>query len=166
MRPRTLAILLGLSLVLNVFVVGAFVGVFFGQATGLARPGAPRPNPIMAAADRLNPVDRDSFRALMQDEVQREGPTALDARLARRQAGDLLRAPTFDRAAAAAALDRARSDDAQVRQAIENAMLDFAAKLDQRDRSTLADGLGRGSRWLARHAGAASGAPPPAPQQP
>ncbi|HXQ12070.1 MAG TPA: periplasmic heavy metal sensor [Caulobacteraceae bacterium] len=165
MRPRTVAILLGLSLVLNVFVIGAFVGVFFGPAIGLPPPvGAARPNPMMAAADRLDPTDRDVFRALMQDEVQREGPTALDARLARRQAAELMRQPSFDRAAAGAALDRARADDMQVRQAVENAVLDFAARLDQRGRTTLSEGLGRAPGWLAhRAAGAASGQPPTPP---
>ena len=167
MRPRTVAILLGLSLVLNVFVIGAFVGVFFGPAIGLPPASAARPNPMMAAADRLDPTDRDVFRALMQDEVQREGPTALDARLARRQAAELLRQPNFDRAAACAALDRARADDMQVRQAVENALLDFAARLDQRGRSTLSDGLGRAPGWLGRRAaGAASGQPPPASPPP
>jgi uncharacterized membrane protein len=164
MRPRTLAILLGLSLVLNVFVVGAFVGVFFVHGFGVSPMGAQRANPLMDAASRLGPADRDAFRALMQDEVQREGPTALDARLARRQAAELMRQPTFDRAAAAAALDRARADDDQVRRAVESAMLDFAARLNQIDRTTLADGLGRAPRWLARRAFAAgSGAPASAP---
>jgi uncharacterized membrane protein len=164
MRARTIAILLGLSLVLNVFVIGAFVGVFFGPAIGVPPPGGPRPNPMMAAADRLDPTDRDVFRALMQDEVQRQGPTALDARLARRQAAELMRQPTFDRAAAGAALDRARADDTQVRQAVENALLDFAARLDQGGRTTLSEGLGRAPGWLMhRAARAASSQPPPPP---
>ncbi len=85
----------------------------------------------------------------MQDEVQRQGPTALDARLARRQAAELMRQPTFDRAAAGAALDRARNDDMQVRAAVENALLDFAARLDQHGRTTLSEGLGRAPGWLA-----------------
>ncbi|HLK26631.1 MAG TPA: periplasmic heavy metal sensor [Caulobacteraceae bacterium] len=162
MRPRTLAILLGLSLVLNVFVIGAFVGVFFGQNLGPR--AAARANPLMAAADRLNPVERDTFRALMQDEVQREGPTALDARMQRRRAGELMRAPVFDRAGAQAALDRARADDMAVRAAIEGALLDFAAKLDQQDRTTLAQGLGRSPRWFAGRGGAPGpGQPPAAP---
>jgi uncharacterized membrane protein len=165
MRTRTLAILLGLSLVLNVFVIGAVVGLFFGPAIGAPpTPPQPRPNPMMAAADRLDPADRDVFRALMQDEVQRQGPTALDARLARRQAAELMRQPTFDRAAAGVALDRARADDATVRRAVEDAMLDFAARLDQRGRTTLADGLGRSPGWLARRA--AASAQPPASRPP
>jgi uncharacterized membrane protein len=161
MRPRTLAILLGLSLVLNVFVIGGVVGLFVGQTFGPPSTSAPRPNPMMAAADRLNPVDRDTFRALMQDEVQREGPTALDARQQRRQAAELLLAPSFDRAAAGAALDRARADDIEVRRAVENAMLDFAAKLDQHDRTVLSAGLARAPRWLARRAEAPAAPPPP-----
>ena len=151
MRPRTLGILLGISLVLNVFVVGAFVGVFFGRGLDHgAGAGGPRPGGLMAVADGLDPTDREVFRALIRDEVQRWAPTELDARAQRRQVGDMLRAPTFDRAAAGAALDKARNDDMQVRQGVENAMLDFAAKLDQQGRTTLADGLGRGPAWRAR----------------
>lgn len=164
MRPRTLAILLGLSLVLNVFVVGAFVGVFFAQSFGMPPPPGARPNAMMAAADRLDPTDRDVFRALMQDEVQRQGPTALDARQARRQAAELMRQPTFDRAAAGAALDRARNDDMQVRAAVENALLDFAGRLDQHGRATLSEGLGRAPGWLARRAAGDGSAAPPPPQ--
>ena len=90
MRLRTPAILLlGLSLVVNVFVVGAFVGVFLGRIVNAPPPGAQRPNALMSAAGRLDPNDRDAFRALMQDVVQRDGPTQLDAREARRQAADL-----------------------------------------------------------------------------
>jgi uncharacterized membrane protein len=165
MRPRTLAILLGLSLVANVFVIGAFVGIYFSHELSPPPMAAQRPNPMMAAANRLDPTDRDVFRALMQDEVQRTGPTALDARVARRQAAELLRQPTFDRAAAAAALDRARADDIEVRRAVENAMLDFAARLDQPGRATLSQGLGRAPGWLARRtAGAESGQPPSPPR--
>jgi uncharacterized membrane protein len=164
MRPRTLAILLAVSVILNVFVVGAFVGVFFGQSFGMSPPPAARPNAMMAAADRLDPTDRDVFRALMQDEVQRQGPTALDARMARRQAAELMRQPTFDRAAAGALLDRARSDDTQVRAAVENALLDFAARLDQHGRTTLSEGLGRAPGWLARRAASAASSAPPPPQ--
>jgi uncharacterized membrane protein len=75
--------------------------------------------------------------------------------MARRQAITLLRAPDFDRAAAGAALDRARADDLQVRQKLENTMLDFAAKLGVQGRTVLADGLGHGlgMRWFGRHHG-------------
>jgi len=153
MSPRALWIALALSLVVNVFVVGAAAGLFFGR-TFAPHPGpGPRPNPLMAAAERLDPTDRDVFKALMQDEAQRQGPTLLDARMQRRQAVALMRAPDFDRAAVSAALDRARADDGQVREKLENTMLDFAAKLDAPNRAILSEGLGRGPvlRWLQNH---------------
>jgi uncharacterized membrane protein len=162
MTPRALWIALGLSLVVNVFVVGAAAGLFFGRAFGPHPGPGMRPNPLMTAAERLDPTDRDVFKALMQDEAQRQGPTVLDARMARRQAVLLLRAPTFDRAAAGAALDRARADDVQVRQKLENTMLDFAAKLDAPNRTVLSEGLGHGTvvHWLEHHN--QLGAPPAA----
>jgi uncharacterized membrane protein len=49
----------------------------------------------------------------------------------------------------------------QMRSGIENALLDFATRLDQHGRATLADGLGRPPGWLARRGvGAGSSAPP------
>jgi uncharacterized membrane protein len=152
MSPRALWIALALSLLVNVFVIGAGVGLIFERAFGPPPNAGPRPNPLMAAAERLDPTDREVFKALMQDEAQRQGPTQLDARTARRQAVVLMRAPSFDRAAAGGALDRARADDVQVRQKLENTMLDFAAKLDQQNRTILSEGLGRGPviRWLER----------------
>ncbi|HEY3889730.1 MAG TPA: periplasmic heavy metal sensor [Caulobacteraceae bacterium] len=164
MSSRALWIALALSLVVNVFVIGAGAGLFFGR-TFAPHPG-PRPNPLMAAAERLDPTDREVFKALMQDEAQRQGPTLLDARMQRRQAVALMRAPDFDRAAAGAALDRARADDGQVREKLENTMLDFAAKLDAPNRAVLSEGLGRGPvlRWLQGHnaLAPASSAPPAA----
>ena len=153
MSPRALWIALALSLVINVFVIGAGAGLIFGRAFGPHPGPGPRPNPMMTAAESLDPTDRDVFKALMQDEAQRQGPTLLDARMSRRQAVALMHAPNFDRAAAGAALDRARADDMQVREKLENTMLDFAAKLDAPNRAVLSEGLGRGPvmRWMQDH---------------
>jgi uncharacterized membrane protein len=153
MSPRALWIALALSLVVNVFVIGAAAGLFFGREFGPHGGPGPRPNPLMIAAEQLDPTDRDVFKALMQDEAQRQGPTLLDARMARRQAVSLMRSPSFDRAAAGAALDRARADDMQARQKLENTMLDFAAKLDAPNRAVLSEGLGHGPvmRWMQAH---------------
>jgi uncharacterized membrane protein len=151
--PRALWIALALSLVVNVFVIGAAAGLIFGREFGPHPGPGQRPNPLMTAAEGLDPTDRDVFKALMQDEAQRQGPTLLDARMARRQAVALMRAPTFDRVAAGAALDRARADDTQAREKLENTMLDFAAKLDAPNRAVLSEGLGRGPvmRWMQDH---------------
>ena len=152
MSPRALWIALGLSLVVNVFVIGAAAGLIFGRAFAPAPSPGPRLNPLMAAAEKLDPTDREVFKALMQDEVQRQGPTQLDARMERRQVVALMRAPDFDRAEAGAALDRARADDMQVRQKLENTMLDFTAKLDLPNRTALSEGLVGGpvARWIER----------------
>ncbi len=164
MSPRALWIAFALSLVVNVFVIGAGAGLYFGHAFAPHRGPGPRPNPLMAAAERLDPTDRDVFKALMQDEAQRQGPTLLDARMQRRQAVAMMRAPSFDRAAAGAALDRARTDDTQVRAKLENTMLDFAAKLDAPNRAILSEGLTRGPvvRWLQDHNALATSSAPAA----
>ena len=55
MSPRALWIALALSLVVNVFVVGAAAGLIFGRAFASPSGPGPHPNPLMAAAERLDP---------------------------------------------------------------------------------------------------------------
>jgi uncharacterized membrane protein len=145
MGDRGLKIALVASLVLNVFVIGAAAGAVFIQFYAPAAKPAGSPNPLMVAAEKLNPADHDAFRQMMQDQNLMTGPTRLDARQARAEAIRLMQTQPFDRAAAGAALDRTRADDIKVRGVVENAVLDFAAKLGPQARATLSLGFVRGA---------------------
>ena len=152
-------VLLGVSLVLNVFVVGAVAGVLVIRQQVLARAGAG--DPLMNAADALPPNQREAFRALIGPTLLSLRPGLRDARIARHDAMVRFRVQPFDRVAASADFARARADDAAARGRVEETLLDFAAKLPPDQRAVFARGLTRAAvaRWIASHPGRA---PPPA----
>jgi len=93
-------ILLGVSLILNVFVIGAVAGVLIIRQQALARAGSG--DPLMNAADALPPVQRDAFRAMMGPTLRSLRPGLRDARIARRDAMSRFQVQPFDRASASA----------------------------------------------------------------
>ncbi|RVD61119.1 MULTISPECIES: periplasmic heavy metal sensor [unclassified Mesorhizobium] len=123
------------SVVLNVFLAGAFVGgaVWLRNAkTGVS---------LESAGRQLPDQDRKAFReALRQVRVQSR-QIILDGQQARQQAADLLQQPVIDKAAVSAALERARNADATVRTRLEQAIVDFAANTSPENRSVLAQAL-------------------------
>lgn len=146
-------ILLGVSLVLNLFVIGAVAGVLIIRQQALARAG----DPLMSAADALTPDRREAFRAMIGPTLLSLRPQLRDARMARHDAVARFQAQPFDRAAASADFARARADDAAARGQVEDALLDFAAKLPPDQRAAFAKGLTRSAvaRWIASHPGRA-----------
>jgi uncharacterized membrane protein len=166
MSQRALILALLASAALNVFAIGAAVGVFASGALGPGH-GGPPPNPLRAAAARLPAADREGLTQLMEDQLQTSGPLLLDARQARHQARGLMQANPFDPVATKAALARARADETKVRGDLEAAVVDFAARLSPQERAVLAEGMthpphGGPHRGLMAGLGAAS-APPPGP---
>jgi uncharacterized membrane protein len=153
MSGRWLKILLGVSLVLNLFVIGAAVGVLLLRHQAIAR--AEKADPVLSAADELPPAQRDAFRAMMSAKLASLGPGLRDARLARHDAMLRVRAEPFDRATASADLARGRADDAAARGAVEETILDFAATLPPDQRASFSRGLVRSAiaRWAASHPG-------------
>ncbi len=169
MSDRGLKIALGLSLVANVFIIGGVLGAVYmsphGPWGGRGGPG----NPLARAADALNPTDREAFHQVLRAQIPAVRPLQQDGRQARRQALDDLASPSFDRAAAGALMARARADDEKARGQIEDAVLDFAARLPADERAALAKGMRHdGVRgWMRRRGGPhgpAEGPPPGEPQ--
>lgn len=144
-----LKIALIVSLTLNVFVIGVVGGMLFTRAH------APRPmrrvGALIHAADGLSPADQAAFRRMLHEHVHAARPLLQDARLSRRDVLDRLSTEPFDRAAAGASLARARDDEVKARAALEEAILDFAAKLDPQKRARMAADIRRGApmRWSA-----------------
>jgi len=148
-------ILLGVSLILNVFVIGAVAGVLIIRQQALAR--ASGDDPLMNAADALSSGQRDAYRTMIGPMLQSLRPQLRDARIARRDAMVRFQIQPFDRAAASADFALARADDAAARARLEEALLDFAAKLPSDQRAAFAKGLSRAAwaRWIAAHPGRA-----------
>lgn len=137
---------LAVSLACNLFVLGAVAGVMGArmrveQPRPAAAPGGG--NPLMRAGDQLAPEQRGAYRARLRLAAMSAQPRAREAREARMEAARLLSQPELDRIAVAQALERARTAELAVREALEGAVVDFAAGLDASERSLIAAGLRR-----------------------
>lgn len=144
-RDRTLRIALLVSVVLNLFALGAAGGAALMWEN--ARHGPPvraRRRLLRAAAEALPPADQARYLALLRGAAEEVRPIRRAARKNRRVAADLFVQPTFDAPAVSSALGRAREADFTLRTRLEAAMVDFAKDLPQAERVVLAKGLARG----------------------
>lgn len=143
MTTRQFRLALAASLFVNLFAIGTIAG----GLVILARPNvvAPRATgrPIRSAGQDLPAAEQSRFQEIMRQTVADSRDLARMARRSRREAAALFMQPQFDRAAAAALLDRARQADFMLRSRLEAAALDFAATLPADERATLAIGLER-----------------------
>lgn len=141
-----LATLLAASLLLNVFAAGAIGGglLMLSRQGGL-RPHAAAPRrPVDAAGVGLPQPDRRRFSHAMRAAMQDGGDLVRGARESREAAAGLFVEPRFDTVAVAAALDRAREADFELRRRLEAAAVGFAATLPADERAILAAGLEHG----------------------
>lgn len=146
MTDRGLKIALGLSVALNIFVVGAVAG---GLLIGLRHvdrsPRRDRP-PVIEMVQSLDAADR----AEAEHTLRQTGLVARQdfetARQYRTDAINLAGAEQFDRAAVEAALARSRAAEAAGRVRLEGSILDLMERLDQPDRERLAPSLARRGR--------------------
>ena len=144
MRLSGLRVALAISVILNLFALGAVGGALAVWSHVGRHPAAVRGRPLMTAADALPPADGAHYRALMQATLLQNRPLMRTARENRSTAASLFVQPSFDTAAAGAALARARDADFQLRTRFETAVIDFAKDLPQTERAALVQGLARG----------------------
>lgn len=170
MNNKIIPIALAVSLTVNVFVAGAVVGAL-GQHARIdpQRPG-PGGNPLMRAADQLPEPVRMAYRQQLRAQAQAAQPLAQVARAARLEAAQVFAQPSFDKAAAVAALAKSRAAETAVREKLEAAVVDFAAGLPADQRRQLGAALGqpprggrggRGGPGGGRMGGGMGGGPPP-----
>lgn len=145
MDRRVIAVALFVSLALNVFVVGAFVGARLGGG-GFPPPDREdlgRHNPVAAAMRTLPPDEREAWRTQMSGFVRDYGPKVRAARdLARRTMRGFGREP-FDADATLADLRRARALEAESRSEMDRRLVDFAATLPAANRARFGEALAR-----------------------
>jgi uncharacterized membrane protein len=127
------------SVVLNVFLAGAFAG----GAVWLRHARAGAGYSLESAGGQLPEQDRKAFRKALRQARMESRQIILDGQQARQEAADLLRQPVVDTAALSAALERARNADVTVRARLEQAIVDFAASTSPENRSLLAAALMR-----------------------
>ena len=140
MSPRTLKILCAVSILLNIFLLGAAIG---GAAWVKARHPMIGVGSIRVAGSDLPQDDRRAFRRALREARQEMRPTAMAGRQGREEAAALLSAPTLDQAKLADALARIRAADIAIRAHVEERAIAFAASLPPDERAKLAGGIER-----------------------
>ena len=128
------------SIILNLFLVGALVAGYESLRTGKLMLNA---GSLRIAGAELPAAERRPFRQVLRQTRRAMRPTIDVSRAAKAQAAGLLRQATVDQAAVLAALDRARAADMTVRAAVERRAVSFAAGLPAADRAKLAEAMER-----------------------
>jgi uncharacterized membrane protein len=141
MNNKGLTIALAVSLTLNVFVLGAMAGALGTRARMEPRRPPPAGAPLMRVGEQLPPDVRQAFRERLRAEGQAAQPLLQQSRAARMEAARAFNEPTFDRAAAIAALARSREAETAAREKLDTAIVDFAAGLPVDQRSQLGQAL-------------------------
>jgi len=170
MNSRSWKVVLVVSLVLNVFLLGAIAGGAYRwyAARDAAAPLAAQQRALRFAAQTLSAERQKAFAESLRNGRRDGRQLAREAREARREVLRLLAAPQLDRAALDAALARTREADSGLRAKVESSVADFAATLSPQERVEFADSLRLRGQWREPHtsakgAGPASAASPAAP---
>lgn len=146
MDRRALWIILFLSLALNVFVAGAFVGARLGRGPAEASEIGPGPRPrnaVLLAVRTLSPESQAAWREQGAALVPAGGPRTREARRLAREAIAGLGQPDFQAEAALASLARARALEYEHRVAMDRRLVAFAASLPPAERAKFAEALAR-----------------------
>ncbi|MFM0302497.1 periplasmic heavy metal sensor [Paraburkholderia sediminicola] len=150
MNGRSWKIVLAVSLVLNVFLLGAIVGGAYQwfAAHGAMTPVLAQQRTALRFAAETLPAERQKAFIDGLRNARREGKEfAREGREGRHDVLRLLAAPQFDRAALDAALARTREADSSLRAQVEGSVADFAATLSPEERVEFADSLKLRGQW-------------------
>lgn len=133
------------SIILNLFLIGGVLGaayhLFWSDNAILSKQGPQRG--LRFAAETLSEDQQHNFRKTLRMARHEAKPLIQAAKAARSEVRELVSAPSFDRTAVQAAVDKAREADIAVRKRMETALIDYAAQLSQEDRIKLAEGLAK-----------------------
>lgn len=146
MTPRTIRILLIVSLTLNVFIFGAVAGGAFMWTRADDPPALAQRQSgggLRQAGGLLPDEQRRAFRQALRGVRQQSAALIEQGREGRQEAARLLSEPTVDQAAVNAALSRARAADIALRARLEDRIVTFAATLPAEQRRTFVDALQR-----------------------
>ncbi len=146
---RRAVILLTVSLVANVFLIGAIAGGVW-RWTHYPGPGF-RGGWRMHVADSLPDAQARSLRQVIDATIAQSQPTVQRSRAARAEAARLFVQPRFDGRVIATRLDQARAADTFLRRRLEQRIIQFAATLPQDQRRKMAEALKAGPFRQDRH---------------
>jgi len=147
---RSLKLLCIVSLVLNIFLLGAIAGGAYRWLAGASSVAAAQPRGVRFAAEELSNERQKQFRLALRQARRDAAPLIESARDGRQQVAGLLGAPQFDRSAVEAALAQTRASDTALRARVEDAVVGFAATLTPQERVAFVDALThRGPLYVA-----------------
>ena len=143
MRQPLIWTVLFLSLALNVFGLGAYVGARVtagpGQTSAAAVPM--QRNPVNAAVRQLSPDAQAAWRAQMPSYAANYAPKMREARQIARQTMQGFSADPLNEVRARAGLARARTLELEGRTEMDRRLVAFAATLSAEDRKVFAEAL-------------------------
>jgi uncharacterized membrane protein len=132
----------GVSLFLNIFLIGLGLGAFFSGARLVPAQPPKRPVPnIWAAGDALPAPTRDAFHQMLRDKALEVQPELKSVGLARREAAALISQPNYDQTGVEQALQRARQGEMHARGEIDAAFAQFLVRLTPQQRAALAEAM-------------------------
>jgi len=148
MDRRLLYALLFVSLALNVFVVGAFVGARLSASkapppAAVAVPAQRPRNPLAIALQGLPEDEQAAWRAQGPEFAASNGPKVRAARQLARQTMIGFGRDPFDAQAALADLKKARVLEHEARDELDQRIVAFAATLPVADRAAFGEALAR-----------------------
>ena len=129
------------SLVLNIFLLGAIAGGTYRWVAKQKAEVVAQQRGLRFAAAELPQARRDQLREALRQTRRDSLPLIINARSGRLDVVQALAAPQFDRAALDAALARTREADMAVRARVEATVADFANALTPDERLKLVDAL-------------------------
>ena len=129
------------SLVLNIFLLGAIAGGTYRWVAKQKADVVAQQRGLRFAAAELPQARRDQLREALRQTRRDSLPLIINARAGRLDVVQALAAPQFDRAALDAALARTREADMAVRARVEATVADFANALTPDERLKLVDAL-------------------------
>ncbi|RAK65467.1 periplasmic heavy metal sensor [Phenylobacterium kunshanense] len=143
-RTTLLAGGLFVSLALNVFIGGAFLGSHLaGGRGGSHEPPARGRNPVALAVRDLSPEAQSAWRAGSPAYLREAVPKGREARRLARETMQGFGHEPFDPDGAFAKLKRARSLEYEARVAMDRRIVDFAAGLPAEERARFGEALAR-----------------------
>jgi uncharacterized membrane protein len=143
MSTTRLKTLLIVSLVLNIFLLGAIAGGTYRWVAKQKTDVLAQQRGLRFAAAELPAERQDQLRQALRQTRRESLQEIIGARSGRLDVVQALAAPQFDRAALDAALARTREADVTVRARVETTVAEFASTLTPDERLKLVDALER-----------------------
>ena len=143
-RGKWVAIALGTSVLVNVFLVGfltawALNGNFRREPGPMGGPGMPLPLAMLGLSERaVTPEVFDQVKDIWKQNFDEARPLFQAMKAAREKVSAALRADPFDSAALKAALDELSAADTQIRASFQDGIMETAVKVGPEGRELMA----------------------------